>query len=44
MSQIPRSDIAEINIFKALMMAEFEVTDLGRLTYFLGMEFVTTSN
>lgn len=36
------SDIGEIEEFKARMKSEFEMTDLGELTYFLGMEFVNT--
>lgn len=31
-----------INEFKKIMEAEFEMTDLGKLTYFLGMEFTYT--
>ena len=33
------SDVNEIEAFKSQMMNEFEMTDLGYLTYFLGMEF-----
>jgi len=33
------SDVNEIEVFKSQMMTEFEMTDLGNLTYFLGMEF-----
>lgn len=36
------SDIGEIEEFKVRMKSEFEMTDLGELTYFLGMEFVNT--
>lgn len=32
-----------ISGFKAKMMNEFEMTDLGYLSYFLGMEFTRTS-
>lgn len=34
---------SEIVDFKHCMMAEFEMTDLGELSHFLGMEFVQTS-
>lgn len=37
------SDIKEIECFKALMVAGFKMSDLGRLTYFLGVEFITIS-
>jgi len=30
----------EIHVFKQLMMAEFEMTDLGKLSHFLGLEFI----
>ena len=33
------SDVNEIEVFKSQMMTEFEMTNLGNLTYFLGMEF-----
>ena len=33
------SDVNEIEAFKSQMMSEFEMSDLGKLTYFLGMEF-----
>lgn len=33
----------DIDEFKKKMMAEFQMTDLGILTYFLGMEFKATS-
>jgi hypothetical protein len=33
------SDVKEIEAFKSQMMSEFEMSDLGKLTYFLGMEF-----
>jgi len=33
------SDMNEIEAFKCQMMNEFEMTDLGYLTYFMGMEF-----
>lgn len=36
------SDLKEIEDFNSLMMSEFEMTNLGRLTYFLRMEFVKT--
>lgn len=34
------SDMKEIDEFKRMMNAEFEMTDLGTLSYFLGIEFV----
>jgi len=34
---------AEIELFKQKMNSEFEMTDLGRLNYFLGLEFKHTS-
>jgi hypothetical protein len=37
------SDSNEIEKFKLTMNKEFEMTDLGSLSYFLGMEFVKTS-
>lgn len=37
------SSLNEINQFKSIMKAEFEMTDIGRLTYFLSMEFVYTA-
>lgn len=37
------SDVNEIKAFKGQMMKEFEMTDLGKLTYFLGMEFTEIS-
>ena len=37
------SDLKGIEFFKAQMMQEFNMTDLGTLAYFLGLEFVTTS-
>jgi len=33
------SDVKDIEAFKTQMMNEFEMSDLGNLTYFLGMEF-----
>jgi len=36
------SDIKEIECFKALMVAGFKMS-VGRLTYFLGVEFITIS-
>jgi len=32
-------DVNEIEAFKTQMMNEFEMSDLGNLTYFLGMKF-----
>lgn len=40
---ITGSDIGEIEAFKRRMKSEFEMTDLGELTYFLGLEFVKTN-
>ena len=34
----------EIDMFKKEMMDEFEMSDIGRIAYFLGMEFVTTKS
>ena len=34
----------EIDRFKKEMMDEFEMSDIGRIAYFLGMEFVTTKS
>lgn len=39
---ITRSNSAHIKEFKRVMETEFEKTDLGRLHYFLGMEFAYT--
>ena len=39
---ITGSNINKIEEFKKLLMKEFEMTNLGRLKYFLGMEFVET--
>ena len=39
---ITGSSNEEINMFKEMMKSEFEMSDLGDLTYFLGMEFVKT--
>ena len=36
------SNLKEIEVFKKVMEAEFEMTDLGKLSYFLGMEFTYT--
>ena len=33
------NNVKEIEAFKSQMMSEFEMSDLGKLTYFLGMEF-----
>jgi hypothetical protein len=38
------SDVNEIEAFKSQMMNEFEMTDLGNLTYFLGMELKYASD
>ncbi|KAK2404675.1 putative mitochondrial protein [Trifolium repens] len=37
------SSLVEIKNFKSQMQSEFEMTDLGKLTYFLGMELLETS-
>ncbi|XP_047156314.1 uncharacterized mitochondrial protein AtMg00810-like [Vigna umbellata] len=37
------SNLKEIDEFKKMMEVEFEMTDLGRLSYFLGMEFTHTA-
>ncbi|KAK2403542.1 putative mitochondrial protein [Trifolium repens] len=37
------SSLVEIKNFKSQMQSEFEMTDLGKLTYFLGMELLKTS-
>ena len=39
---VTRNDSTEIERFKVLMKSEFDMTDLGKLTYFLGIEFITT--
>lgn len=36
------SSIKHVNEFKRMMEVEFDMTDLGRLNYFLGMEFAYT--
>lgn len=40
---ITRSNEREINKFKGCMMAEFEMSNLGELTYLWGMEFIPTN-
>lgn len=40
---VTSEDTAELNEFKQRMMQEFEMSDLGELSYFLGMEFSPTS-
>ena len=37
------NDLKGIEFFKAQIMQEFDMVDLGTLAYFLGLEFVTTS-
>lgn len=37
------SNKAEIEEFKLRMKSEFEMTDLGKLAYFLGIKFMETS-
>ena len=39
---VTRDSKQEIYMFKKEMMDEFEMSDIGRIAYFLGMEFVTT--
>jgi len=36
-------NIEDIEKFKSVMKSEFEMTDLGKLSYFLGMEILITS-
>jgi len=33
----------DMRVFKGRIMEEFEMSDLGELSYFLGIEFVSTS-
>lgn len=40
---ITSGNIAVINSFKKKLMTVFEMTDLGRVNYFLGMEFLYES-
>jgi hypothetical protein len=40
---VVESDKAELKRFKNVMMSEFEMTDLGLISYFLGIEFLRTS-
>ncbi|KAK2440388.1 putative mitochondrial protein [Trifolium repens] len=37
------SNASKIKKFKSVMMNEFEMTDLGKISYFLGIEFLNTS-
>jgi hypothetical protein len=37
------SNASKIEKFKSVMMNEFEMTDLGKISYFLGIEFLNTS-
>jgi hypothetical protein len=37
------SNMKDIEEFKSVMKSEFEMTDLGKLAYFLGMEIFITS-
>ncbi|GAU34373.1 hypothetical protein TSUD_217130 [Trifolium subterraneum] len=37
------NDLDKIEKFKTVMMTEFEMTDLGTISYFLGIEFLKTS-
>ncbi|WVY90631.1 hypothetical protein V8G54_036145 [Vigna mungo] len=41
---IKGNNISEIEKFKGLLMAKFEMTDLGKLRYFLGLEFIESSS
>lgn len=34
------SSLKDIETFNRMMQTEFEMTDLGKLNYFIGMEFV----
>lgn len=36
---VTRSNLENLSMFKELMKKEFEMLDLGNLSYFLGMEF-----
>jgi len=38
------SNVVEIEEFKRRIMLEFEMSDLGLLSYFLGIEFISTSD
>lgn len=40
---VTRSNLKGIEEFKRTMEAEFEMIDLGKLSYFLGMEFTHTT-
>ncbi|KAG2375880.1 Retrovirus-related Pol polyprotein from transposon TNT 1-94 Protease [Vigna angularis] len=40
---VTRPNLDNIDEFKKIIEAEFEITDLGRLSYFLGMEFTYTT-
>ncbi|CAJ2638397.1 unnamed protein product [Trifolium pratense] len=40
---ITGSDTVKIKEFKIVMMTEFEMTDLGSVSYFLGIEFLRTT-
>ena len=37
------NNLTKIEAFKFQMMKDFDMTDLGKLTYFFGMEFTKTS-
>ncbi|XP_047155510.1 uncharacterized mitochondrial protein AtMg00810-like [Vigna umbellata] len=41
---VTRSNPRFIDEFKKIMEAKFEMTDLGNLSYFLGIEFIHTTN
>jgi len=40
---VTRNNEEEMNVFKKNMMKKFEMSDLGNLTYFLGIKFVMNS-
>jgi len=40
---VTRNNQSEIEKFNYIMQCEFEMTDLGRLSYFLGLEFKTSN-
>lgn len=41
---VTSSDLGEIEDFKEKMKTKFDMTDLGALSYFLGMEFLDSEN
>ena len=40
---VTKNGSIEIERFKVLMKSKFEMTNLGKLTYFLRIEFITTT-